>query len=105
MNRPMTASSRDVLIVDDDVYVVKALERVLRPYPGKSSFRLHSSDPLSDGAKGVCGKLSGSKTARTRALGSLPLCLIRWPREKSIRQQRSLWSQDRPPAVAMVNRA
>jgi response regulator RpfG family c-di-GMP phosphodiesterase len=32
MNRPMTASSRDVLIVDDDVYVVKALERVLRPY-------------------------------------------------------------------------
>lgn len=32
MNRPMTASSRDILIVDDDVYVVKALERVLRPY-------------------------------------------------------------------------
>lgn len=32
MNRPTTPSSRDILIVDDDIYVVKALERMLRPF-------------------------------------------------------------------------
>lgn len=32
MNIPMTPSSRDILIVDDDLYVVKSLERMLRPF-------------------------------------------------------------------------
>lgn len=34
MNRPTTPPSRDILIVDDDIYVVKSLERVLRPFCG-----------------------------------------------------------------------
>lgn len=32
MNMPITPSSKDILIVDDDIYVVKSLARMLRPF-------------------------------------------------------------------------
>lgn len=32
MNMPITPSSKGILIVDDDIYVAKSLERMLRPF-------------------------------------------------------------------------
>lgn len=32
MNKPTLPSSRDILVVDDDIFVVKSLERMLRPF-------------------------------------------------------------------------